>query len=357
MRAGEIRMEKLKGGNSIILCNESDVAKVSALVRKVGRNSDNLAKMFPEIQAELKAMPAKAIPSQREALGFALDRSAPSDRGLQPSQMPRVGGIETGWHPRPVSNAEIDRLRPYANESSSALLEYRLFADGRHEISYLPPGDTDGALTTSTNEAGEVADIIQVYLRQHNNAQQPPTIVFRGTTADEAYAMTRQLEFGQTKVKTQLLRICVDEKMAPEAVMKAVHADYDFTKSTIERVSSEVVGGREEVTFELKLAALDSSRPTLRMRFKIFFEKILGPEVVSRIQTHISDLFARFSRQHRLQDLFVELHRELDPLLRAHGSQGDFLLQIDTEKGDLIITVRPIQEKQHCNVAYQAQAG
>jgi hypothetical protein len=358
VRAGEIKMGTSREGVPLLLCNESDVSKVNALVRKAGRNSEDMAKVFPEIQAEFKRIPAAPLRSQKKALGFESDHSLPSERGLQPAYMPKkIAGIENGWQPRRVSTADVQRLRPYAMESTSATIEYQLFPDGRHQVSYILPGDATGGLVTSTNEAGEVADIVGVYLHKHAATSQPPTIIFRGTTADEAYSMTKQLEFGQEKLKTQPLRICAGEKMDPAAVMKAVHADYDFSKATIEGVGNKMVGGRNELSFELRIPALEPTRPTLRMRFKIFFEKILGKDVVAEIQMGIAKILKSFTGQNRLLNLYLELHKELDPLLRTHGAEGDFLFQIDTEKGDLIITLHPWHGREIRDVALRDRAG
>jgi hypothetical protein len=268
---GEVRVLE-EEGNRVVVLNPEDADKATGLVRAAARDEEaSASELQGRLDKEMKALQDLPARPRTDALGFSSTIRPDPGRGLEDVHLSRaVDGL--GFRPTQQELvAEQEALVSILESTDRSAVIVERTTAGKYVV-----------LHSASKTRIEAADVA--------SAQDAVVACFRGASRDSHNVHLHLRGFspeqGEGFIESTGLKVPKDSK-AIVASMDERYLDahdladilaskYDFKNVKIEEIPAEIVGDGtlEKRGFKITADALDKSKPSLRVRIDLFFDRL-----------------------------------------------------------------------------------
>ena len=288
---GEVHVLE-ENGSRIVVLNPGDADKATGLVRAAARDEEvSASELQGRLGREIKALPDGPVRSRIDTL-FSTDIRPDPGRGLEDAHLTRaVDGL--GFRP---TQLELDSER-------AALVSILQFSDRSAVIVERTTAGKYIVLHSASKTRIEAADVA--------SAQDAVVACFRGAVrdGDSVHLHLRGFspEQGEGFIESAGIKLpkdskalvaSIDEKYLDAHDLADVMASkYDFKNIRIEEIPAEIVadGKLEKRGFDITADALDRSKPSLRVRIELFFNRLAAN--ISEVMAQVRGVAEQWSKQ------------------------------------------------------------
>jgi len=340
---GQIAIRRDRLGRRILVINDKDGGKLPAVLRELEVSPES----EPALKIKIRRLLARAVPDSRPraaVLGLennALARTAPSERGLQPSQLPNAS-LQLGWQrsgqPVPPEYA-LSRFADAGIGSSAVAVQRN--ADFSYSVFF--PGSNIPRIADTYDAA---VDAIVQGIAETGEQARPWDVHFKGFEQKDASNFLKTVELQTVRgERLRLLGVARSDASEFKSVLRALNTDYDVARAkvappSVESITSGTDFGSEVLNMSLELPARVATRPSFLMRIRIFFRQTITENVKLAVENVVRTVLNRVTAKAAVQpaitgrDLILSIRRDLhtmgipDENIRfdASGDWGDFFV-------------------------------
>jgi len=319
-----------RNGTRVLRYNPEDVGRVPELVRTIGRAEE---KSVEDVNTLVNARLPQAAERMREA-GPALHipGGVRAVRGLTPSQVP--GTLKDfGW--KPAVNANVDRpARLFdalpASRAQRVVVErnaagqFVVFSGSDRPV--LMAGDTPSAIDAVLESVGGPGRV------------EPMELHLRGFQPRQGSGFVDTVEVHLPKEQRGRLFATLDEgQVDPAALRRVLAEEYDTSRATIQRVTTEPTTRALHV--DVSIPAKAAAKPSLLLRVKMFFAEgvEVSRAVMEAVHLRVQEWVASLRTVGENIDLFIAARQLKLELRRTYPALERIEIEVPNQAGDLFI--------------------
>lgn len=280
----------------------------------------------------LESRPSGDAPRPIEqALSLPANRVSPKERGFQPEK-----GASLQFEARDVK-------RPTRTTPGEASPEQPLFVGNVDGVFQVRQGDQELVASPS------VADVTEQVLRAAPRAtEEKPLVVDLGEMSDQdAWALRKNLEI-QAKVDDVLTFRRSGPRKGGADPRELASAKYDFSQAEVRTIEHRTFeNGKSAVGVEIRVPPKVQSKPTLLLKLKVFFSRLVPESVKETVSSWFTRVKARIGGKDLSgHTILRELRDDLRNEMRlTHPDLPDDAVELQFGDGtdDVILVNRDIE--------------
>jgi hypothetical protein len=343
LKPGEIRIEQ-EGSSRIVVVSNGDVEKVPAVLRQaaLARDPENLS---AALRRELpRVTPLLERPRQ---VALELDpRQFTAERGLATKPTSRVA-LLGGWNEAPATAATIAGPNPAAEFSRLGTRAIAVEKQPDFTFHVYLPGSERPRVAMSYDAA---LDTVIDAMKNVDGPAGAWNLKLNGFDRIEANNFLRTAEVQFTAKEDLRLAGFSGGKGTSQGMLRVLGERYDFRKAVIRNpvVESGAESGRagmEALRFDVEIPAIQTVRPSLVMRIRLFFRTRITEPVKLAVQSALEQFLGARVIAPTVKEspavlghkIFLDLKQDLKSMKLPGGESVDFEIEVHTDAGDMYV--------------------